>query len=342
MPMASIPAIRYVRTRDGIDIAYWTLGQGPVLIHTPNVQLSHLRTEWSVLSMRRWYQSLARSFRVVRYDHRGGGLSSRCGSGQSILNLVQDIESVAEAVSPEPFALLGWLTGGLPAAAYAARYHDRVSNLILWNSFATDATSPQGPRMRSLFTLAASDWELFTESISQAAFGWKNADDARRFALAIRDGTTQSEFLAFLAYRRSWDISSLLAHIRVPTMVVHTPQNVLASAVACRELATNIPDARMVECQPEGGASDTNAVETVRAFIGPPRWTASRLETLTPRERDVVSLVVEGTTNAEIAARLFISEHTVSRHLTHIYAKTGMKRRAELVRYCIEHGLPNS
>lgn len=196
--------------------------------------------------------------------------------------------------------------------------------------------------MRSLFAMAASDWELFTESICQAAFGWRDADDARRFAAAIRDGTTQAAFLDFLAYRRSWDVSGLLGQIRVPTLVVHTPGNALARIEASRHLTASIPGAHMVECQSEGGAPDADAVETVRAFVGPPRGAAERLESLTPRERDVVSLVVEGATNAEIAARLFISVNTVSRHLTHIYAKTGVRRRAELVRYCLEFGWPTT
>lgn len=75
------PAIRCVRTPDGVDIAYWTLGRGPVLLHTPNVQLGHLHAEWAVPSMRRWYQSLAHCFTVVRCDHRGGGLSGRTVRG---------------------------------------------------------------------------------------------------------------------------------------------------------------------------------------------------------------------------------------------------------------------
>ncbi|NIQ54681.1 MAG: hypothetical protein GWN71_15285, partial [Gammaproteobacteria bacterium] len=61
--------IHYARTQDGLEIAYWRLGRGPVMLHSPNVQLGHLREEWSVTAMRRWYTALARSFAVVRYDH---------------------------------------------------------------------------------------------------------------------------------------------------------------------------------------------------------------------------------------------------------------------------------
>jgi DNA-binding CsgD family transcriptional regulator len=52
---------------------------------------------------------------------------------------------------------------------------------------------------------------------------------------------------------------------------------------------------------------------------------------LTPTEREIVQLVAQGHTNAEIGERLFISVHTVKKHLSHVYAKVGLDGRAELV-----------
>jgi len=49
--------------------------------------------------------------------------------------------------------------------------------------------------------------------------------------------------------------------------------------------------------------------------------------TLTPAERDVVLLVARGLTNAETAARLFVSRRTVETHLAHVYAKFGIHSR---------------
>ncbi|MEU6389035.1 response regulator transcription factor [Streptomyces sp. NPDC046939] len=54
-------------------------------------------------------------------------------------------------------------------------------------------------------------------------------------------------------------------------------------------------------------------------------------ETLSAREREVLLLVSKGTSNKEIARELFISEATVKTHLTHIYAKLGVKDRAAAV-----------
>ena len=53
---------------------------------------------------------------------------------------------------------------------------------------------------------------------------------------------------------------------------------------------------------------------------------------LTAAERRVAALVAEGQTNREVAASLFLGERTVASHLTHIYAKLGVRSRTELAR----------
>jgi DNA-binding CsgD family transcriptional regulator len=57
-----------------------------------------------------------------------------------------------------------------------------------------------------------------------------------------------------------------------------------------------------------------------------------REENLTPAERRVADLVVEGCSNREVAAALFLSERTVASHLGHIYAKLGVRSRSRLAR----------
>ncbi|RIX51590.1 LuxR family transcriptional regulator [Paenibacillus nanensis] len=53
---------------------------------------------------------------------------------------------------------------------------------------------------------------------------------------------------------------------------------------------------------------------------------------LTEREREVVSLVVEGLSNADIASRLFVTEATVKKHLRTVYKKINVKNRFQLVK----------
>jgi two-component system response regulator NreC len=68
------------------------------------------------------------------------------------------------------------------------------------------------------------------------------------------------------------------------------------------------------------------------APTGPP-------DDLTEREVEILRLIALGHTNAEIAARLFLSVRTVESHRAHIQQKTRLDTRAELVRYALDHGL---
>jgi two-component system nitrate/nitrite response regulator NarL len=89
-----------------------------------------------------------------------------------------------------------------------------------------------------------------------------------------------------------------------------------------------------------GHESISDLVHVLRRVT--PQHSGSKLQKdfgITPREREVVGLIVAGYTNKDLALKLGISEQTVKHHLTNIFDKLGVSNRLELVLFAIDHQL---
>jgi DNA-binding NarL/FixJ family response regulator len=81
------------------------------------------------------------------------------------------------------------------------------------------------------------------------------------------------------------------------------------------------------------GRTDTAAGQAEVAVSG------EAASLLTPRELDVLKLVAQGLSNTDIAQRLFLSEHTIHRHLANILRKLGLSSRAAAAAWGVRTGV---
>jgi DNA-binding NarL/FixJ family response regulator len=90
-----------------------------------------------------------------------------------------------------------------------------------------------------------------------------------------------------------------------------------------------------------GSALDPAVQHHVVAALGsaPPDAGPDLPDDLTRREAEVLSLIAEGLSNGEIAERLVVSQATVKSHINHLFAKAGVRDRAQAVTYAYRHGL---
>lgn len=100
---------------------------------------------------------------------------------------------------------------------------------------------------------------------------------------------------------------------------------------------------RAVRTVAEGGAWLDPAVtgrvlSTYRSAV-PDRGTTANLNSLTAREREVLTLIGRGRSNAEIAAQLVLGEGTVKTHVNHVFAKLHLRDRAAAVVFAFDSGL---
>ncbi len=358
------PRIQYAHTKDGVSIAFTTVGNGMPLVHTPpGLPFSHIQMEWEDPDWRGWNERLARGRTLVLYDCRGSGMSDREVVDYSLDGYLLDLEAVADRLALERFALYGQGNSGPVAIAYAAHHPERVSHLVLWCSYASPSDFTGSRRMAAgLRTLIDADWELYSETLAHVIYGWSAGEPARRYAALIRESLTPKSAKAAYEAIRTFDVTDLLPKVRVPTLVLDRRQAGSPLVDVSRGLASRIPDARLVTVEGESLCmfmDDTEAVtraideflvegkkatlpaEPEAAVEERPesRPAQARPDGLTQREVEVLRLIAGGRTNSEIAEELVLSVRTVERHIGNIYGKISARGRADATPYTLTRGL---
>jgi pimeloyl-ACP methyl ester carboxylesterase/DNA-binding CsgD family transcriptional regulator len=355
------PRIRYAITVDRVSIAFWTLGKGEPLVYMAGGPWGHVEL-WDIPECRRWYERLAQERMLVRYDVRGTGYSERDVSDHSLDALVADVEAVVDRLELERFDMFGAFDAEPVAIAYAARHPERVSRLILWCSWAKNSDI-RSPRIRAWLGLIDQDWELMTDTCAHLALGWPAGEVGRHAAQRLRERVTPEAARAALEAMGTFDVTELLPSLKVPTLVLHRSDISWLPVDIARELASRIPDARLIVLEGESTApylGDTEAAASaIDEFLGEGEegriapWeagvpgaehqesgpTRGYPHGLTEREVEVLHHLADGKTNGEIAEELFVSVRTVERHIANIYAKIGSRGRANATAYALTHNL---
>ena len=147
------PPVRFAVSRDGVRIAWALHGSGPCLIFVRG-WLCHLDLMWADEAFRAFFEAIGRQFTVVRYDGRGNGLSDRAPAMLDLGVLVADLDAVVDQAAGDSAVLYAQCYGGPIALAYAARCPQRVSRLVIENSYACGAElAPPERRMKLLQAL---------------------------------------------------------------------------------------------------------------------------------------------------------------------------------------------
>ena len=254
MPTPIPQDIRYCVSPDGACVAYATAGSGSPLVKAAN-WLTHLELEWDSPIWSHWLHAFAERHRFIRYDERGCGLSDWEVADFSFDAWVDDLELVVDAAGVDRFPLLGLSQGGAVAIAYAVRHPERVSHLILTGAYA------RGRMVRADTEVEREDAAL---DLQAARVGWRRDDDAFRIAFAsqflpdgsrelwnsfieLQRGTTSVDnFVRFLEIFAGIDVADLAAQVACPTLIIHSRGDTRVPQSQARELATLIPDSRLV------------------------------------------------------------------------------------------------
>jgi DNA-binding CsgD family transcriptional regulator len=334
------PPIQYVTTPDGWNIAFAVSGAGQPLLFMPPA-VNHVELAWHPESISLpLLTELRERFRLIQFDGRGQGLSERnVPESTSMADLLCDLTAVINQVRTEPLVFVGHGATSHVMVNYAALHPERVRALVFLACSAANTAWPE-----SLWKdLAANNWENFLLSINGVS-GYHL--QAKNQLERMRQIVTQSDWITRERAYRSSDITETLRILNVPVLVMRPRMYLGLDPQESLHLAALNRNSRFVLYEGETPFGDSKqAIAAIEAFLAdlpPDEGSAAGVETalsLSPRELEVLRMIVRGLSNQQIADKLVISVRTVERHINHIYAKTGAHNKAQAMAYALRSKL---
>ena len=339
-----VAPIRYAKSGT-LNLAYQVVGEGPVdLVFVPGF-VSHLDAAWEDPRLSRFLFRLASFSRLILFDKRGIGMSDSGPGLPSVQDRVDDLLAVLDAAASNQATLFGASEGGAACLSLAAAHPQRVRSVATFGAFAKVIRSDDYPwgwsRDEFERTLAdvQSTWLEGAELRNPSLRG----DEVYRrwFTRYLRLSASPGRVREMMEVNANVDIRPLLGGLRLPVLILHRKLDPWVSVDHSRYLASQIPGAELVELEgvdhwPWIGDADSLLDEVERFVTGrvpvAGHRVAGAVETLTPRELDVVRLSAEGYTAPQIGKLLFIGERTVETHIARAYAKLGVESKLDLVR----------
>ncbi len=324
-------AIRFTEL-EGKRIAYATVGEGPLLLFGGR-WVTHLEAEWELTGARAFYEELARTHRVVRYDRIGAGLSDwELGGRPTVESETRALAAVHAACGGDPATLFACSCAGLASARYASTYPDRVSRIVFFGGYVSRGDIPEAAR-DSVVQLVRTNWGLAAQMFSGLKLPHGSGDEIDELSRYQRRSAEAETAAGFLDLDLTADASEWLPGVTMPALVLHRRGDRTVPIGRGRELAAALPNARFVALSGDSHLpwmDDQRELQRALAgFLGTAPDPATNGDSpLSRRETDVLRLVASGLSNREIASSLVLSEHTVHRHVANILRKLGQSSRA--------------
>ncbi|MCB9933534.1 MAG: alpha/beta fold hydrolase [Planctomycetes bacterium] len=245
--------IGFCRASDGVQLAYATIGRGPLLVKTSN-WLTHLEYDWYSPLWRHLARDLSKDFTLLRHDQRGNGLSDWNVPTFAFDRFVEDFATVMDAVGAERVPILGISQGCAVAVAYAARHPERVSKLVLYGGYARGwrkrATPAKLQAAEAMLNLMRYGWgqenpafrQLFTSLFMPGA----TPEQADWFNKLQRVSCSPENAVAIRTISGDTDVTELLGRVQAPTLVLHAAGDETVPFEEGRRLAGGIAGARFV------------------------------------------------------------------------------------------------